>query len=137
MRLFKSLFSILGVISPVHITWFNMTTRSKLMGADAFGNKYYEGAPRKGYHHTRRWVVYKGAPEASAVPPEWHGWLHHQTDVYPSLDESAPSFRRNWQQPHRANATGTDDAYMPPGHQLKGGKRDAAGGDYEAWTPPQ
>jgi len=29
-----------------------------------------------------RWVEYaeKGRYNASQVPPEWHGWLHHITD---------------------------------------------------------
>jgi NADH:ubiquinone oxidoreductase subunit len=31
--------------------------------------------------------------------------------------------------------TGTNRAYRPPGHVLAGGHRDAATGDYEAWTP--
>ena len=33
------------------------------------------------------------------------------------------------------NLTGTKAAYRPPGHILKGGQRDKATGDYEAWTP--
>ena len=31
--------------------------------------------------------------------------------------------------------TGTDQAYRPPGHTLKGGRRAKATGDYEPWTP--
>ena len=137
MAIIKSLCSVLGVLSPVHFKLWKLTSGSKYMGQDAFGNKYYEAAPRKGYKRTRRSVDYNGAPEASKVPPEWHGWLHHQTDVYPTLDDSAKSFRRPWQKPYAPNPTGTDQAYMPPGHQLKGGKRAKASGDYEAWTPPQ
>lgn len=55
------------------LTWF----KGSLIGQDSFGNKYYE---IKGPETTnmRRWVVYKGSPEASKVPAEWHGWLHHQ-----------------------------------------------------------
>ena len=33
------------------------------------------------------------------------------------------------------NHTGTNAAYLPPGHDLRGGKRDRATGDYEAWQP--
>jgi NADH:ubiquinone oxidoreductase subunit len=69
------------------------------------------------------------------VPPEWHGWLHHQSDVAP--DESELSFRRPWQKPHQPNMTGTDQAYRPKGHILEGGQRDKAAGDYEAWSPPE
>lgn len=77
--------------------------------------------------------MYKGAPEASSVPPEWHGWLHHQTDEVPSEE----AFRRPWQKPHKPNMTGTSGAYHPPGHILEGGKRSKGTGDYEAWTPPE
>lgn len=103
------------------------------MGEDMFGNKYYTAKPRPGYKRDRRWVMYKGAPDASKVPPEWHGWLHHQTDDFPSND--AESYRRPWQQPHAPNLTGTNQAYRPPGHILEGGQRDKATGDYEAWSP--
>ena len=104
-----------------------------MVGEDQLGNKYYAAAPRKGYKRERRWVMYKGAPEASSVPPEWHGWLHHQSDVIPSEDNE--SYRREWQAPHKPNMTGTNQAYRPPGHILEGGKRDSATGDYEAWKP--
>ena len=89
--------------------------------------------PRKGYNHPRRWVKYKDTPEASAVPAEWHGWLHHQTDIFPEKGEK--SFRRKWQKPHKANMTGTHQSYRPKGHVLAGGQRDKATGDYEAWDP--
>jgi len=45
------------------------------------------------------------------------------------------SYRKPWQKPWRPNATGTGLAYRPPGHQLMGGKRAKADGDYQAWTP--
>lgn len=123
--------SFFGVLSPAHINLFNWRMRGEFVGADQFGNKYYKGAPRKGYKRERRWVMYKDVPEASMVPPEWHGWLHYQSDIVPS-DES---YRREWQAPHKPNLTGTKAAYRPPGHILEGGKRDKATGDYEAWRP--
>ena len=124
----------LGVLSPSYISFFTMTTRKKKIGVDALGNVYYESAPRKGYKRPRRWVIYKGAPEASSIPPEWHGWIHHQTNAIPSADTE--SFRRPWQKLHLPNMTGTTSAYRPPGHILQGGKRDKATGDYKPWTPP-
>lgn len=126
---------LLGVLSPVHIGLVTLLGGAKLVGRDGFGNRYYRAKPRPGYRRERRWVLYAGAPEASAVPPEWHGWLHHQTETVP--DANPLSFRRGWQKPHEPNRTGTVLAYRPPGHILKGGRRDAATGDYEAWTPPQ
>ena len=129
------LFSFLGVLSPAHINLFSLLTRKTKVGTDAFGNTYFRAEPRKGYRRERRWVMYKDAPEASMVPPEWHGWLHHQTNDAPV--EGAESFRRPWQKPHKPNMTGTNQAYRPPGHILKGGKRAQAVGDYEPWTPPE
>ncbi len=125
--------SILGVLSPVHIGLVTFFSRAKKIGVDPSGNKYYQTKPRSGYKHNRRWVIYKGTPEATKVPPEWHGWLHHQTDIIPDTNEA--SFRRVWQKPHKPNLTGTDQAYRPPGHILSGGKREKATGDYEAWVP--
>jgi len=126
-------FKFLGVMSPVHINMVSALRRKKHVGTDQFGNKYYTAKPRKGYKRDRRWVMYDGTPEASMVPPEWHGWLHFQTDDVPSA--KGKSFRRKWQKPHQPNMTGTSGAYRPPGHILEGGQRDKAYGDYEAWKP--
>jgi NADH:ubiquinone oxidoreductase subunit len=129
------LLKFLGALSPLHINTVTLTSRAKKIGEDGHGNRYFAASPRKGYRRERRWVLYKGAPEASAVPPEWHGWLHHQTDEIP--DSGKASFRRSWQKPHQPNLTGTLQAYRPPGHMLEGGRRDRATGDYEAWQPPE
>ena len=100
------------------------------VGRDGDGNVYYEERRLGRRTHRRRWVDYAGAPEASAVPPEWHSWLHYTTDA--PLDVSHP---RPWQKPHQANATGSALSYRPQGHDYQGGQRAAATGDYEAWTP--
>lgn len=101
------------------------------MGSDALGNVYYEGgADTAG--NKRRWVIYKGANDASRVPPEWFSWLHHQVDGVP--DRALPS-PRAWQKPPVPNLTGTALAYRPAGALEKGGNRAVATGDYEAWTP--
>lgn len=133
MGLLTPIANLLGSLSPAHIYFVTFITGATKIGSDPMGNKYYRAKPRKGYKRERRWVIYKGQPEASAVPPEWHGWLHYQTDAVPASDTE--SFRRVWQKPHLPNMTGTTQAYRPPGHVLKGGKRDAATGDYEAWKP--
>lgn len=135
MGLFNGLAQLLGVISPVHISFVTALSGAKKVGTDPYGNKYFTAKPRPGYKRPRRWVIYKGTPEATKVPPEWHGWLHHQTDAVP--EDSGKSFRRPWQKPHIPNRTGTNLAYRPPGHILEGGKREKATGDYEPWTPPE
>ncbi len=107
--------------------------RGKWMGTDEFGNRYYEarsGADSVG--RKRRWVMYNGIAESSKVPPAWHGWLHHTLDA-PLADKQAKKFK--WQKPHLPNLTGTQGRYLPPGHLLKGGKRDANEADYQAWKP--
>ena len=134
MAVFRFLGKILGVISPVHISFVTLLSRPTKVGADPMGNRYFEGKHRKGYKHKRRWVMYEGAPDASKVPPEWHGWLHHQTDIAPNTKE-AEKYRQSWQKGHQPNPTGSDQAYRPPGHVLSKGKRQSATGDYEAWTP--
>ena len=104
------------------------------VGRDAFGNRYYrDKRPVRGVRE-RRWVMYAGEPEASKVPPEWHIWLHHTTTE--PLSEDSP-FRQPWQKPYQPNQTGTENAYLPPGHTLEGGQRRKATGDYEAWTPSE
>jgi NADH:ubiquinone oxidoreductase subunit len=103
------------------------------VGEDGFGNRYYRNRHKKRYGRERRWVAYKGIVEASKVPAEWHGWLHHITDVAP-VAEGTP-LRWPWQKPHLPNLSGTPYAYYPPGHDLRGGQRAPATGDYEPWTP--
>ena len=85
------LLNFLGVLSPAHINFFSWSRRKERVGEDMFGNVYYRGGPRADKRE-RRWVMYKTAPEASLIPPEWHGWLHYQTDVVPSVE--GKSFRR-------------------------------------------
>jgi len=125
---------MLGVLSPAHILYVTLFGRAKYVGTDPLGNKYFRAKPRTGYKRERRWVMYKRAPDPSGIPPEWHGWIHHQTDIFP--DEKELSFRRPWQKPPVANLTGTPQAYRPPGDLTKGGQRSKATGDYEAWVPP-
>jgi NADH:ubiquinone oxidoreductase subunit len=119
-------------------TWWNGATigtgiglRDKTrVGKDALGNVYYEGGKTTD-GRPRRWVIYTGSNDASRVPPEWFGWLHHTTDLVP--DQLPPA--RAWQKPATPNLTGTRDAYRPAGALDAGGKRAAATGDYESWIP--
>ncbi len=129
----KSLLKFLGRLSPAHILLFSAITKSVEVGTDGYGNTYHEAKARKNYKQTRRWVMYKGEPEPSNVPPEWHGWLHHQTDIVPN--GKSESYRRPRQKPPEGNMTGTSHACLPPGHLLADGKRPKATGDYEPWKP--
>ena len=116
-------------------TWWNSQTvgtrlftwrKGELVGEDRLGNKYYRTQDGK-----KRWVIFPGETEASAISAEWHGWLHHTFDELPS---EQPLPRKSWEKPHRENQTGTALAYHPPGSQLAvGGRAPQAG--YEAWKP--
>jgi len=99
-------------------------------GEDAAGNLYFERPGNTKTARKRRWVVYNGVPDPSAIGPEWHAWLHHLTDS--PLPNSSP---KPWQKPHQPNLTGTPASYRPDGHDYSGGKRAKASADYEAWTP--
>jgi NADH:ubiquinone oxidoreductase subunit len=99
------------------------------------GNRYYEAKDdRDSYDRgrKRRWVIYTGYAEASKVPPEWHGWLHYTWDEPPTKD---PVKRRAWEKDHLPNLTGTPLAYRPKGSIARGGERQRATGDYQAWRP--
>ena len=107
----------------------------ELVGTDDQGNHYYRTKggvidPTLGFE--RRWVIYNGYAEASRIPPEWHGWMHHIVDVPPTEETYQP---RAWEKPHRPNLTGTPAAYRPPGSTLAAGHRPTATGDYKAWVP--
>ncbi len=107
-------------------TW----ARGVLVGTDRDGNRYYSERKAVQGRRQRRWVLYKGKVEASKVPPEWHAWLHYTVkDPLPTPED------KPWVKQHQANSTGTPDAYLPPGHDRRGGVRPAATGDYEAWQP--
>ena len=107
--------------------------RGEKVGEDEEGNVYYRERKTPPARRQKRWVVFNGGEsEASRIPPEWHAWLHHQTDQPPQADNP---LRRRWQKPHQANPTGTVNAYRPPGDTLMGGRRERATGDYEPWTP--
>lgn len=117
-------------------TWWNGRTIGTMLwtrrfgqrvGEDERGNVYYQTADGK-----RRWVIYNGVAEASAIPPGWHGWMHHRTDVAPS---QATYQARDWQKPHLENLTGTSKAYRPAGSLLNQTKRPRVTGDYDAWQP--
>jgi NADH:ubiquinone oxidoreductase subunit len=111
------------------LTW----RRGMLVGTDALGNRYFRSAGAGQWGREPRWVIYNGPDEASMVPAEWHGWLHHRA-VEPPTERL--QVQRSWQKPHQPNPTGTAGAYRPPGHTLEGGRRARSTGDYQPWTPP-
>ncbi|MGE0213476.1 MAG: NADH:ubiquinone oxidoreductase subunit NDUFA12 [Parvibaculaceae bacterium] len=123
-------------------TWWNGQTlgtrfftwrKGEFVGEDELGNRYFR-APSAipDSIRERRWVIYKGYAEASAIPPGWHGWMHHRVETPPSESAYRP---RDWEKPHHANLTGTALAYRPPGSIATPQPVSAAEPDYEAWRP--
>jgi NADH:ubiquinone oxidoreductase subunit len=123
-------------------TWWNSQTlgtrfwtwrKGEFVGEDATGNRYYRAPsaiPDSIKEH--RWVIYAGYAEASAIPPGWHGWMHHRTDTPPSRTDYRP---REWQRPHEPNLTGTAEAYRPPGSIVGAGRPQPVPADYQSWSP--
>ncbi|MDG1211403.1 MAG: NADH:ubiquinone oxidoreductase subunit NDUFA12 [Paracoccaceae bacterium] len=117
-------------------TWWNGQTlgtrlftsrKGQKVGEDEQGNIFYETSDSK-----RRWVIFNGPVEASRVSADWHGWLHHTYDEAPT---DVPLKRKEWERDHKANGTGSPDAYVPQGSIRTPASRPTVGGDYEAWTP--
>jgi NADH:ubiquinone oxidoreductase subunit len=105
------------------------------VGSDSYGNLYYTEKTIPTNRRAKRWMIFHGQPEASKVPPEWHGWLHHVVDTLP--ESAAHQKKPAWIKPHQPNLTGTKLAWRPLGHVLRGGHRPKAIGDYQAWQPPE
>ena len=131
----------MGILSEIFSWWGGNTwgtrvtiwRQGRLVGSDDLGNRYYiqkRGTGPLGV--PRRWVVYRNLAEASLVPPEWHGWLHYTVDTPPTAEAYTS---RPWQLPHRANMTGTDEAWRPSGSIVGAAARPKATGDYKPWRP--
>lgn len=112
-------------------TWLFTKLRGEQVGSDAEGNRYFQDKKVFAGRRRKRWVMYNGEAEASRVPPDWHGWLHHTTDTLPPPG-GLP--RKPWQKDHERNHSGTDFAYHPPGSSLASGA-DKPKPPYEAWRP--
>lgn len=128
----------MGILKSIFTWWDGATIGTALnsaftggqVGEDALGNRYFEA--KRSDPPRRRWVIYKGSNDASRVSAEWHGWLHHTFAETP--DKALPPVRQ-WERTYAPNLTGSDAAYRPAGALERGGRRAAATGDYQAWTP--
>jgi NADH:ubiquinone oxidoreductase subunit len=113
-------------------TWLFTKMRGELVGTDEQGNRYFQDKRLiPGMRRRKRWVMYNGEPEASRVPPEWHGWLHYTTNT-PPPPGGYP--RKSWQKDHVPNLTGTPTAYHPPGSTVVASDNKPKP-HYEAWRP--
>ncbi len=123
------------LFAEIFIWWhkqtFSMRVRTmfkgEFVGSDELGNKYYQHKKTN-----RRWVIYNGVAEASAIAAGWHGWMHHRVDTLPNEGDYQA---HEWQKPHQPNLTGSRDAYRPQGSLLNSAKRAKVSADYDAWSP--
>lgn len=99
------------------------------IGSDLHGNRFFED-PTETYGRDR-WVEYVDDrnPDSVKITPEWHAWLHHNTDIAPT---EQPLPKPVYEAKSRGNTTGTKDAYFPADHKLAGGA--GAGEKVEVWA---
>lgn len=98
-------------------TWWNHQTLGtrltvlffgKFVGRDYLGNKYYQ--TKKG----KRIVIYDGEVDASKIPNEWYSWMHFTPN---KIENNHELKKFEWQKPHKANLTGSDQAYNPKNYK--------------------
>ena len=84
----------------------------ELVGEDKYGNKYYQN--NRYFYGRNRWVIYNKNTgvdyDGSMIPGEWFGWMHHKTDIPPTV--KAP-VHYPWMVDHDANPSATKKAYVP------------------------
>ena len=131
----------MSIFSEIFSWWGGNTWGTRLftwrkgqqVGQDEFGNRYFVQRVGNGpLGVPARWVIFRDMTEASQVPPDWHGWLHHTVDDLPT-DEVY--LAQPWQKPHQRNLTGTAAAYRPQGSIAGSGSRPKFSGDYKPWKP--
>jgi len=100
-----------------------------LKGVDRSGNRYYENLDNQIGRH--RWVEYAkrdihGRPDASMIPPEWHGWVHQMFKIHPGHKDfpQKPKWLLRWDE----NPTMTDKRYLPTNFGQKKYKN-----SYQSW----
>lgn len=127
---------MLSFIKQIFIWWDGQTLGTRLtiwrkgikVGEDELGNIYYRSKD-----HKKRWVVYNGEVDATAIPVLWHAWMHHTSDIIPAETMQAA---KEWEQPHQPNLTGSPNAYRPQSSLGYAHKPLApASKSYEAWQP--
>jgi len=85
----------------------------RFVGADQFGNRYYENLNAEeevpGRH---RWVDYAQHDfNASQVPSEWHSWVDHIRRDPPTEDPVVLNSTPPWKGRYLENMTGTRGSY--------------------------
>ncbi|XP_014676604.1 PREDICTED: NADH dehydrogenase [ubiquinone] 1 alpha subcomplex subunit 12-like isoform X1 [Priapulus caudatus] len=122
---FKQHGGMLGSLKQLY--WTEELKVGTYVGADKYGNKYYEN--NLFFVGRNRWIQY--APQygmdydGSQIPSDWHRWMHNIGDTPPT---AAPLVEHPWLMDHTENQAGTPGAYV--GYKTTKPK-------IEQWVPPQ
>jgi len=103
-----------GILKSLYVLYRESELKTgKLVGQDAYGNKYYENNTH--IFGRNRWVVY--APktgmdfEGTMITPEWFGWVHYKTDAIPTKENQV---QYSWiDRTPTPNNSATSAAYTP------------------------
>ena len=92
---------------------------------DENGNRYFSNKK-----DSKRWVIYGGQVEATAVNPEWNNWLR-----FTSIEKPDEIKSHDWQLEHEPNQSGTSKAYSPKSSIFNNKSNNKKRIDYEKWSP--
>ena len=95
------------------------------VGRDKNGNRYFSHKK-----DSKRWVIYGGQVEATAVNPEWNNWLR-----FTSIEKPSGVKSHDWQLEHKPNQSGTSKAYSPESSIFNNKSNNKKRIDYEKWSP--
>ncbi|VVT48866.1 uncharacterized protein SAPINGB_P001989 [Magnusiomyces paraingens] len=87
----------------------------RLVGVDAYGNKFFENDTEDEIHMRTRWVEYKDYyGNMSTVEAGWHFWLGYGVDTPPNqTSEAHKTIRAYPEPPTLIHGTGSPGAYVP------------------------
>ena len=105
---------------------FFISFSNNKIGKDQFGNEYFESKNSDYLDQNKRFVIYQGLVEPSKIPPLWHAWLHHLSNITPTKSQNYI-----WQHDYQPNLTGTKFSYHPNNKSL----RNKVASDYNSWKP--
>ena len=106
---------------------FSIRFFADFVGEDKQGNLYYQSRERDYLGQHKRKVVYAAGQSMGSIPPLYHGWLHHITDVFPCENTTYYS----WQKLYEKDQHNFTDTYDPV--IMKELKR--TNKQYSSWSP--
>ena len=121
------------MIKEIFTWWNSQTVGTRIwsylngieIGKDENGNRYFSNKK-----DSKRWVIYGGQVEATAVNPEWNNWLR-----FTSIEKPGKVKSYDWQLEHKPNQSGTSKAYSPKPSIFDNKSNNKKRIDYEKWSP--